>query len=146
MNFDNLTKYAPVALAVLRIVTALVFIEHGTQKLFHFPEMQRMGGGGGPPGGGGGPDATMMMLMAIAGPLELIGGLAILLGLFTRYVAFILAGECAVIYWMVHVPHGGIFPLLNGGEAAVLFCFVFLYLFFAGPGAWSVDRRMATRR
>ena len=143
MNLDKLTKYAPIALALLRIVTALVFIEHGTQKLFHFPEMQRPAGA--PPGGGGGPDATMMLLMTIAGPLELIGGLAVLFGVFSRYVAIILAGECAVIYWIAHVPRGGIFPVLNGGESAVLFCFIFLYIFFAGPGAWSIDGRMKAR-
>lgn len=138
MNLDNLTKYAPIALAVLRIVTALVFIEHGTQKLFDFPAFP-VRAGGGPPGGGGGPDPMMATLLKIAGPLELIGGLAVLVGFLSRPVAFILAGECAVIFWIAHVPRGGIFPLLNGGESAVLFCFIFLYIFFAGPGVWSVD-------
>ncbi|HVW92405.1 MAG TPA: DoxX family protein [Devosia sp.] len=136
MNLDNLAKYAPVALAVLRIVTALVFLEHGTQKLFDFPAFPARPGGGGPPGG---PDPLMFTLMKIAGPLETIGGLGMLVGLLTRPIAFILAGECAVIYWIAHVPHGGIYPLLNGGESAVLFCFIFLYIFFAGPGAWSID-------
>jgi len=145
MKLDNLAKYAPLALAVLRIVTALVFIEHGTQKLFGFPMMPRPGGGSGGPPPGGGPGDFMLTLIKIAGPLESIGGLAVLLGLFTRPAAFILAGECAVIYWMAHVPRGGFFPLLNGGESAVLFCFVFLYLFFAGPGLWSLDGLIGRR-
>jgi len=143
MNFDGLNKYAPAALGLLRIVTALVFLQHGTQKLLGFPARQMAGGGGPPPGGG--PSEMMLTLMHIAGPLELIGGLAILFGLFSRPVAFILAGECAVIYWIAHVPMGGMFPLLNGGESAVMFCFVFLYIFFAGPGAWSLDGLMGRR-
>ena len=143
MNFDGLNRFAPTALAALRIVTALLFIEHGTQKLFGFPAM-RMAGGGAPPAGGG-PSELMLTLMHIAGPLEVIGGLAVLLGLLSRPAAFILAGECAVIYWLAHVPMGGFFPLLNGGESAILFCFVFLYIFFAGPGAWSLDGLWASK-
>ncbi|MDR3471548.1 MAG: DoxX family protein [Devosia sp.] len=138
MKLDHLAKYAPIALAMLRIVTALLFLEHGTQKLFGFPVMSGRGEGGPPPGGGG-PGGMILTLMQIAGPLEGIGGLAILFGLFTRPVAFILAGEAAVIYWLAHVPMGGLFPIFNDGEAAVLFCFIFLYLFFAGPGVWSLD-------
>ena len=136
MKVDNLAKYAPIALAVLRIVTALLFLEHGTQKLFGFPAMHATGGG---PPPGGGPSEMMLILMKIAGPLEGIGGLAMLLGVFTRPVAFILAGETAVIYWLAHVPRGGFFPIFNGGEPAIMFCFVFLYLLFAGPGSWSID-------
>ncbi len=132
---NALSKYAPHALAVLRIVTALLFIEHGTAKLFVMPSM-----GGASPGGGGLPP-----LMLIGGILEAFGGLAILVGFLTRPVAFILAGEMAVAYWMMHVPRGGFFPLTNGGDAAVLFCFVFLYLVFAGPGAWSIDGLRASR-
>jgi len=127
-----LTKHAPLALAVLRIVTALLFIEHGTMKLFGFPAMQMPAGGGGGSGG-------LPLIMLVGGVLETFGGLAILVGFFTRPVAFILAGEMAVAYWMMHVPSGGFFPVINGGDAAVLFCFIFLYLVFAGPGAWSVD-------
>ena len=142
MNFDRLTKYAPIVLALLRIVTALVFLQHGTQKLFDFPAFPPRPGGA---PSGGGPDPLMMTLMHIAGPLELIGGLAMLLGVLTRPVAFILAGECAVIFWIAHVPRGGIFPLINGGEPAVLFCFIYLYFVFAGPGAWSIDGMWSRR-
>lgn len=125
---QTLTRYAPVALAVLRIVVALLFIEHGTQKLFGFP-LPRSGAPGG----------SLPLIMLIGGILEVVGGLAVLVGLFTRPVAFILAGEMAVAYWFMHVPRGGFFPINNGGDAAVLFCFAFLYLVFAGPGTWSLD-------
>jgi putative oxidoreductase len=128
---QSLGKYAPQALAVLRIVTALLFIEHGTAKLFGFPAMAG-------PGSAGGSLPPILLLAAI---LEVFGGLAILVGFFTRPFAFILSGLMAVAYWMAHVPKGGFFPLTNGGDAAVLFCFVFLYLVFAGPGAWSIDGR-----
>jgi len=128
---QSLSKYAPQALAVLRIVTALLFIEHGTAKLFGFPAMAG-------PGSAGGSLPPILLLAAI---LEVFGGLAILVGFFTRPVAFILSGLMAVAYWMAHVPKGGFFPLTNGGDAAVLFCFIFLYLVFAGPGAWSIDGR-----
>jgi putative oxidoreductase len=126
MKFDQLSKYAPQALAVLRIVTALLFMSHGTQKLLGFPAGQ-MGG------------VELLSLMGFAGLLEIVGGLAILAGFFTRPVAFVLAGEMAYAYWMMHVPMGGFFPVNNGGDAAIMFCFAFLYLVFAGPGAWSVD-------
>ena len=125
--FDRLSAYTPQALAVLRIITALLFIEHGTQKLFGFPiPAQTMPG--------------METMMLVAGLLELIGGLLILVGFFTRPVAFILCGMMAVAYWMVHVGMGGFWPIANGGDAAILFCFVFGYLVFAGPGAWSVNK------
>lgn len=147
MNF--LTKYRPAMLGLLRIVTALVFMEHGTQKLFHFPPMPSFGGGPGGAGGGGGPGgpgggmpAFMGTLFLVAGILETFGGLAILLGLLARPIAFILAGETAVIFWWMHVGimgHGTIFPIANGGESAVLYCFTFLYLVFAGPGAFALD-------
>lgn len=138
MNFDTLNKYQPHALAVLRIVTALCFMAHGTQKMFGFPASQ-MGGGG----------FELFSMMGFAAALEVFGGLAILLGLFTRPVAFILAGEMAYAFWFMHVPmmgQGNIIPVANGGDGAVLFCFVFLYLVFAGPGAWSVDESLKSRR
>jgi putative oxidoreductase len=128
---QSLSKYAHYALAVLRIVTALLFIEHGTAKLFGFPAMAG-------PGSAGGSLPPILLLAAI---LEVFGGLAILVGFFTRPIAFILSGLMAVAYWMAHVPKGGFFPLTNGGDAAVLFCLIFLYLVFAGPGAWSIDGR-----
>jgi putative oxidoreductase len=131
MILDRLSAYAPQALAVLRIVTALLFIAHGTQKLFGFPASQ-MG------------SIELLSLFGLAAVLEVVGGIAILLGIFTRPVAFALAGEMAVAYWMFHAPMG-FFPVNNMGEPAVLFCFVFLYLVFAGPGAWSLDGSRAAR-
>ena len=134
MNLDSLSKYQPQALAVLRIVTALCYMAHGTQKLFGFPASQM-----------GSPD--LLSLMGIAGILEVFGGLAILLGFLTRPVAFILAGQMAYAFWFMHVPMGGsVVPVSNGGDAAVLFCFVFLYLVFSGPGAWSLDETLKSRR
>ena len=123
---STLDRWSPYALAVLRIVTALLFIEHGTQKLFGFPT---------PPESGMPP---LMSLFGIGAILELIGGLLILVGLFTRPVAFVLAGEMAVAYWMFHAPQS-VYPVLNGGDASILFCFVFLLLVFIGPGALSID-------
>jgi putative oxidoreductase len=122
----TLDRWSPYALAVLRIVAALIFIEHGTQKLFGFPA---------PPQSGLPP---LLSLMGIGGILELGGGLLILVGLFTRPVAFILAGEMAAAYWMMHAPRS-LYPALNGGDAAILFCFVFLLLACTGPGALSID-------
>jgi len=138
MNLDALNRYQPQALAVLRIVAALCFMAHGTQKMFGFPASQ-MGGGG----------FELFSLMGLAAVLEVFGGLAILLGVFTRPVAFILAGQMAYAFWFVHVPmmgQGNIIPVANGGDGAVLFCFIFLYLVFAGPGAWSVDEVLKSRR
>lgn len=126
--FNSLSRYAPQALGLLRIVTALIFIAHGTQKLFGFPAA---------PANGLPPAFTLFWFGAI---LEAFGGLAILIGLWTRPVAFVLAGEMAYAYWMFHAPRS-MYPLFNGGDAAILYCFVFLYLVFAGAGAWSVDDR-----
>ncbi|GAU82129.1 DoxX family protein [Bosea sp. BIWAKO-01] len=125
---NSLSRYAPQALAVLRIVTALIFIIHGTQKLFGFPAA---------PASGLPAAFTLFWFGAI---LEAFGGFLILIGLWTRPVAFVLAGEMAYAYWMFHAPRS-IYPLLNGGDAAILYCFIFLYLVFAGAGAWSVDSR-----
>ena len=126
MNLQQLNKYQPQALAILRIVTALLFIAHGTQKLFAFPAGQMPG------------TVELFSLMGLAGILEVVGGLAILVGFFTRPVAFVLAGQMAVAYWMAHAPANP-FPVNNGGDAAILFCFAFLYFVFSGPGAWSID-------
>jgi putative oxidoreductase len=122
-------EWAPRLLSVLRVVAALLFLEHGMQKLFGFPPP--LAAAGGTP-----PALSLLWFTAI---LEFAGGLLLLAGLFTRPVAFVLSGEMAVAYWMAHAPHSP-FPALNGGDAAVLFCFVFLYLAAAGGGTWSVDR------
>lgn len=112
-------------LSVLRIVTALLFMEHGTSKLFGFPQSPF-------------PVHSLMSLIGLSAILEAVGGGLLVLGLFTRPVAFILCGEMAVAYFMAHAPHS-FFPLLNKGDSAIQFCFVFLYLIFAGPGPWSLD-------
>ena len=123
---ENLGRYMPQALAALRIATALIFIAHGTQKLIGFPA---------PPQSGLPAAFSLMWIGAI---LEAFGGLLVLIGLWTRPVAFVLSGQMAVAYWMFHAPRS-VYPLLNGGEEAILYCFVFLLLVFSGPGAWSVD-------
>ncbi len=125
---DNLSRYRPQALGALRIMTALLFISHGTQKLFGFPASQM--------------DGALPTMLLVAALLEAVGGLLVLVGLFTRPVAFILSGQMAVAYFMAHGPKS-FFPALNGGDAAILFCFIFLYLVFAGAGAFSVDERRA---
>src|SRR5215210_4884705 len=127
-NLNSLhTTWSPRLLSILRIITGFLFMEHGGQKLLGFPAPM--------PGG----TPTLMSLMGLAGILELFGGLLILLGLFTRPVAFMLAGMMAVAYFLAHAP-GGFWPLLNKGELAVFYCFVFLYLAVAGGGVWSIDR------
>lgn len=131
MNASALEAWAPQVRGILRIVAALLFIEHGTQKLLGFPASEFSPG--------------FMSLPWIAGLLEIIGGALLVVGLFTRPVAFLLSGQMAVAYWMAHAPQS-FFPVLNGGDAAILFCFVFLYLVFAGPGAWSLDAARAERR
>lgn len=125
MTFDRLTAWAPQMLSVLRIMSALLFLEHGTMKLFNFPAGEM----GQPP---------LLSLMGVQGLIEVIGGVLLGLGLFTRPVAFILSGNMAVAYFMAHAPES-FFPVLNNGDAAILYCFVFLYIFFAGPGPWSID-------
>ena len=127
------TTWAPRLLSVLRIMAGLLFLAHGTQKLFGFPP--RMGGGAAP---------ELISLIGLAGVLELVGGALIVLGLFTRPVAFILSGQMAVAYFMAHAPKSP-FPALNGGDAAILFCFVFLYLAAAGAGPWSLDAQRRGR-
>jgi putative oxidoreductase len=124
---STLTTWSPYALAVLRIMTALLLIAHGTQKLFGFPA-----------GPDGGSTVQLVSLMGLAGVLETFGGLLILIGLLTRPVAFVLAGFAAAAYFIGHAPQN-FFPSLNGGDAAILYCFIFLYMIFSGPGAWSVD-------
>jgi putative oxidoreductase len=120
-------QWSPRLLSVLRIVTAFLFIQHGSMKLLGFPPSEAFAG------------VKLFSLIGFAGVLELFGGLMVLLGLFTRPVAFILSGEMAFAYFMAHAPHG-LYPILNRGELAVLYCFVFLYLAVAGGGVWSIDR------
>ncbi len=115
-------------LSVLRIVAALVFFVHGTQKILGFPASDF--------------SPAMFSLPWIAGMLELFGGALLIVGLFTRPVAFVLSGLMAFAYWIAHAPQSP-FPALNGGDAAILYCFVFLYLVFAGPGPWSLDAMRA---
>jgi putative oxidoreductase len=125
---SSLSAYRPHLLAILRIMTALLFLAHGTAKLLGFPDI--------------GMSVPLFSLFGLAGVIEIVGGVLLVLGLFTRPVAFILAGEMAVAYFMAHAPQG-FFPLANQGDSAVLFCFIFLYLVAAGPGAWSIDGRTA---
>ncbi len=132
-NSNFMGEWAPRMLSVLRIMTGLLFLEHGTQKLFAFPP---------PAAGAATPD--LMSLLGIQGILEFVGGILIILGLFTRPVAFILAGDMAVAYFMRHFTRN-FFPMLNNGDAAILYCFVFLYLAVAGGGEWGVDAGRTTR-
>jgi putative oxidoreductase len=125
-------QWAPYAVAALRIVTALLFLEHGTAKLLAFPETPMAN-----------PD--MWSMPWIAGWFEIVGGLLILLGGWTRWVAVLLAGEMAVAYWVYHAPQSP-FPLVNQGEGAILYCFIFLMLAVVGPGKWSIDEMRSRNR
>lgn len=120
--------WAPRLLSVLRIVVGLLFIEHGTSKLFGFPQMPNSEG------------LALFSVIGLSAILEFVGGLLLTVGLFTRVTAFVLSGEMAVAYFVAHAPKG-FFPLLNHGEPAILYCFVFLYLAAAGGGPWSIDSR-----
>ena len=122
-----LSTWSPRALAALRIFASLLFLEHGLIKLVGFP--------------GPGPETLPPMLL-VAGLIETFGGLLLVLGLFTRPAAFLSSGLMAAAYFIGH-GGGGFWPSANGGEAAILYCFVFLYIFFAGPGAWALDNRRA---
>jgi len=126
------TRFADKALGLLRIVAALLFILHGTSKLFGFPPFP------------GGALPEMGTSLWIAGVIEVVGGLMVLVGFLSRLAAFIMSGEMAVAYWMFHAPQST-FPSVNGGDAAILFCFIFLYVAAAGPGAWSVDEARSGR-
>ena len=129
--FDRFSAYQPQLLSVLRIVTGLLFVSHGTAKVLGFPAMEGLPEPG-------------LSLAGLTAPLELILGVLDLLGLFTRPVAFLASGFCAVGYWAVHGMQSP-FPLVNGGETIALYCFVFLYFVAAGPGPWSVDAAMRKR-
>lgn len=132
MNLNAISStWAPRLLSVLRVMTGLLFLQHGTQKILGFPPSGR-------------PSPDLLSLSGAAGLLELVGGSLIILGLFTRPVAFILSGQMAVAYFMVHAPKS-FYPVLNGGELAALFCFVFLYFAAAGAGPWSLDAQRRGR-
>lgn len=120
--------WQPRMLSILRIVVGLLYLEHGLQKIFNFPPAQNAR-----------PFVLFTLVPGLAGLLELIGGILILIGFFTRPVAFILSGEMAFAYFMSHAPKG-FFPIGNGGELAIVYCFVFLYFFVVGAGVWSLDQ------
>src|SRR3974377_193368 len=128
----DLTSWTPRMLSVLRIVTGLLFLEHGTGKLLGFPPSDHAA-------------PTLLSLIGVQGALELVGGFLIVIGLFPRPVAFVLAGDMAVAYFMAHAPKS-FFPTLNGGQLAILFCFVFLYLAVAGGGGGGAERALARSR
>ncbi len=127
--YTTLDGLRPTALSILRIVAALLFLEHGLSKVFGFPVA-------GPPLNG---------LLIVAAFLETVGAVLLLVGAYTRLIAFLLSGEMAVAYFMAHEPRS-FFPLANGGEAAILFCFIFLYFVFAGGGPVSLDRLILKQR
>lgn len=120
----SLSAYAPRALSILRIMAGLLFLAHGTSKFFAFPVPFPM--------------QPLPTLLMAAGVVELVGGTLITLGLFTRLAAFLASGEMAVAYFKMHAP-SGFWPIENKGEPAILFCFIFFYLMFAGPGSWALD-------
>jgi len=122
-----MSRYAPILLSLLRIVSGLIFLEHGTQKFLSFPPGEFAGGG-----------LALAHPGHYAGIIELVCGLLIAIGLFTRPAAFLASGTMAVAYWTAHAPQN-FFPVNNGGDPAILYCFVFLYLAAAGPGPWSLD-------
>jgi putative oxidoreductase len=122
--YASLDMARPYILSILRIMVALLFLEHGLQKYFGFPVA-------GPP--------QLTPLLQVQGAIEIVGGILLLLGAYTRVVAFILCGDMAVAYFKAHAPRD-VFPMLNNGDAAILYCLVFLYLWVAGGGEWSLDR------
>ncbi len=130
--FESFERHRPLALSGLRVIAGLMFLQHGTQKVFGFPAPAR------------GP-FDIMSQIGIGGVLELVGGVLLVLGLFTRPVAFVMSGMMAVAYFQFHALSGGPFPMVNQGELAALYCWVFLYLFFAGPGSVAVDTVMKRR-
>jgi putative oxidoreductase len=130
---DRLTAWSPRVLSLIRIIVGLMFFEHGSQKLISFPPGEHAG------------MPVSFSLPGLSGVFEFIGGALIALGLFTRPTAFILSGMMAIGYFTVHAPQN-FYPVNNMGDAAILYCFIFLYLVFAGPGPWSIDAASPMRR
>ncbi len=127
MNLEAIaTAWAPRLLSIMRVMAGLLFLQHGTAKLLKIPVMPNFA------------NLNIMSLPGIAGILELVGGVLLIVGLFTRTTAFVLSGLMAVAYFIAHAPRG-FYPILNAGELAALYCFVFLYIAAAGPGPWSYD-------
>lgn len=126
MDFTFLSRWAPQILSILRIITAALFFAHGTAKLFGFPYVEGLSG------------VPVGSIYGIAGIIEIIASILLFIGLFSRLAAFIVSGEMAIAYFHTHAPQN-FHPILNGGESAILFCFIFLYIAAAGPGPWSVD-------
>jgi putative oxidoreductase len=124
------SSYAPYVLSIARIVIALLFFEHGLSKIYGFPQ-----------------ESVKMFLTLgwFSGVIEFAGGALLTIGLWSRFAAFIMSGEMAFAYFMSHAPRG-FFPILNGGDAAILYCFIFFYFAFAGPGPWSLDALIQHRR
>jgi putative oxidoreductase len=132
MNYGIIpASWSPYLLGVLRIITGLLFLAHGTAKLLQWPYVDMFKDG-----------VPLASLFGIGGILEIIGGILIILGLFTRPVAFVLAGMMAVAYFMFHAP-ASVYPIINGGELAILYCFIFLFLAAQGPGSLSLDAKRA---
>jgi len=126
--YTRMETWRPYVLSILRIVVGLLFLEHGLSKVFGFPA----------------PGPALNGLLILAAFLETVGALLFLVGAYTRIVAFVLSGEMAFAYFMAHAPRA-FFPLVNGGQLAIVFCFIFLYFVFAGGGPWSVDRAMLSQ-
>jgi putative oxidoreductase len=131
---DQRLRWEPRMRGILRIIVGLLYLEHGANKIFNFPARPNHQA-----------YHLFTLVPGLAGLLEVVGGILIVLGLFTRPVAFILSGEMAFAYFMAHAPHS-FFPLQNNGESAILYCFIFLYFFVVGSGAWSIDQLRAPSR
>ena len=130
-NVAGIARYRPYVLSIVRIVVALLFFEHGMSRLFGFPSPL--------------PTPALFSMYWFAGAIEFAGGAMVAVGLFTRVAAFVMSREMAFAYFLSHAP-GGFFPILNRGDAAILYCFIFLYLAFAGAGPWSLDALLSRKR